>query len=445
VPPLAAERPVKWPPRLRRKLANGLDVVLVESHALPKISAELLFRSGEAASAHIVPGLASMTASVVRTGTATRNSKRIEEDLRRIGADLGVSSGADSSAISFSGLAEFAPKLFELVADLAQNATFPAEELERERRQTIEMLRINRTTPDFLANERLHKVLFGEHPYGTVAPSEQQVEGVKREQLQSFYGEHYRPDNAIMIAVGDFAPERMLAEIERTLGGWKAGERTAPKTPEPPKIAHRRVHFIHQPDSVQTDVLVGTRAITRKNPDWVRLGLANCIYGGAFNSRLVMNIREQKGYTYSPRSTVHGLRQLGYWTAHAAVRNDVVAASLTEIFYEMDRLRSVPVGEAELADARNYMSGVFSMGLATQDGQVGQMAVVYLNDMPEDYLETYRDKVRALTPEDVMTAARRYFDSANAQIVVVGDRGQVGEQAGLFGDLEEFDAHGNHP
>ena len=138
----------------------------------------------------------------------------------------------------------------------------------------------------------------------------------------------------------------------------------------------RRVYLVHVPGAVQTQILAGCHAITRKHADWAKIGLANSLYGGAFNSRLVMNIREDKGYTYSPRSAVHALRQYGYFSVSAAVRNDVVAASLTEVFYELDKLRSLPVPEAELADARNYLSGVFSMSLATQDGLLSQLATV---------------------------------------------------------------------
>jgi len=202
------------------------------------------------------------------------------------------------------------------------------------------------------------------------------------------------------------------------------------------------VYLVHVPGAVQTQILAGCHAITRKHADWVKIGLTNSLYGGAFNSRLVMNIREDKGYTYSPRSGVHALRQYGYFSVSAAVRNDVVAASLTEMFYELDKLRSLPVPEPELADARNYLSGVFSMSLATQDGLLSQLATVALNDLPDDYLETYREKVRALTPADLLATARKYFDSANMQIVVVGDRAQIEDQAKLFGDLEIHDAQG---
>jgi len=156
----------------------------------------------------------------------------------------------------------------------------------------------------------------------------------------------------------------------------------------------------------------------------------------------VMNIREDKGYTYSPRSGVNALRQHGYFSVSAAVRNEVVAASLTEIFYELDKLRALLVPEAELLDAQNYLSGVFSMGLATQEGLLGQLVTVELNELPQDYLETYQAKVRALTPTDLLAAARKYFDSANMQIVVVGDRAQIESQAALFGELEVYDVHG---
>ena len=330
-----------------------------------------------------------------------------------------------------------------LVAELTQQASFPADEFERERRQLVEGLRIERTTPGFLAGERLRRVLFGAHPYGTISPTEAQVESYRLEQLKDFYRQYYRPGNALLVMVGDFSPQAMLAQIEKAFSSWAAGKVEEAPNPALPELHGRRVYLVHLPGAVQAQVLVGNRAITRKHPDWLRLTLANSIYGGAFNSRLVMNIREQKGYTYSPRSGAHPLRQHGYFSIQAAVRNDVVAATLTEIFYEIDRMRSTPVGEDELADARNYMSGIFSLGLATQDGLAGQLATSTLERLPEDYLETYRERILKLTAADVLDAAQKYFDSANAQIVIVGDRAQIEAQAALFGKPEVYDAQGN--
>jgi zinc protease len=442
-PALGPERPVAWPKRTVRTLANGMQVVLVEARTFPKISAQLFFRSGNASVAHTTPGLAEMTASVARTGTATRPLRRIEEDLRRMGADLAAVAGADSSAIGISGVAEFSDGLLELLADLARNASFPEDEFERERRQRIEGLRIQRTTPDFLATERLRRVLFGKHPYAIVAPKEDQVAAYRRNQLEEFYRHNYSPANALLILVGDFSSEPMLEQVEKIFGAWKAPAPAPQKSPAPPRHSGRQVHLVHLPGSVQTQVLVGNLAITRGDPDWYRLVLANSIYGGAFHSRLVMNIREQKGYTYSPRSGISALREFGYFTVHAAVRNEVAAATLTEIFYEMDRIRSLPVTAQELESARSYLSGVFSLGVATQEGALSQLSTVYLDRLPEDYLETYRARIHALTAEDILAAARRHFDSANEQIVLVGDRAQISEQAALFGPITQYDAQGN--
>src|SRR5271156_1584662 len=442
VPELSAERPVTWPKRTRATLPNGLEIVLAEAHSIPKFHGELVFRAGNAAAMHRSPGLAEMTASVVRTGTKTRASRQIEEDLRRIGADLSSSAGADSSAIAFAGLSEFSDQLLGAVNELAREASFPEAEFERERRQKLEEVKLERTSPGFLASERLRKVLFGAHPYGTVSASEAQVAAYRREDLLQTYREFYTPENALLVMVGDFDPAAMTKTIEKVFGDW-IGKK--PQVPAPAASANprgRRVYLVDDPGAVQTQILVGCHAITRKHPDWVKLGLTNSLYGGAFNSRLVMNIREDKGYTYSPRSGVHPMRQCGYFSISAAVRNDVVAASLTEMFYELDKLRALPVPAGEFADAQNYVSGMFSMGLATQSGLLSQLATVAMNELPDDYLETYRGKVRAMTPEDLLATARKYLDSTNMQIIVVGDRRQIEEQARLFGETEIYDAQG---
>ena len=192
VPALTPERPVIWPPRVHKTLSNGLEVVLVESHTIPKFTGELFFRSGNAVTGAKAPGLADMTATVARTGTQQRTSREIEEDLRRMGSDLSSGAGADTSVISFAGLVDFSNDLLGFVSELAQQASFPADEFERERRQLIEGLRIERTTPGFLASERLRRVLFGAHPYGTISPTEEQVTSYRIEQLKEYY-QHVLP------------------------------------------------------------------------------------------------------------------------------------------------------------------------------------------------------------------------------------------------------------
>src|SRR5258705_13870578 len=227
VPALAPERAVPWPKRTKARLSNGLEVILAEAHSIPKFHGELFSRSGNAAAAHRSPGLAEMTATVARTGTTKRASRQIEEDLRRIGADLSSGAGADTSAISFAGLSEFAEPLLGLVDELAREASFPEGEFERERRQKLEEVKMERTQPGFLASERLRKVLFGAHPYGQVSPNEAQVAAYKREDLQAVYRESYTPENALLLLVGDFDSQEMLKTGERIFGGWKGTKPTA--------------------------------------------------------------------------------------------------------------------------------------------------------------------------------------------------------------------------
>jgi zinc protease len=442
VPALAPERPLVFPERTRKRLANGLDVVLVERHSIPKLSLELVVRSGNAAAPER-PGLAEIVAAVVRTGTASRSSRQIEAALRRMGAELSTAAGADTSTIAISGLAEFSRELLGLAADLAANASFEPSEFERERRVMLETLRVERTTPAFRSTERLRRELFGSHPYALLAPGDAEIEAYRVEELAAFYRAHYHASNAMLVAVGDFSAPRLLEEIQAAFDGWSAAAATAAANPPLPEWRGRRIHLVHLPGTVQTEVVVGSRAITRRHPDWLPLILANAIFGGAFHSRLVANIREQKGYTYSARSSVHPLRQHGYLSVRAAVRNEVVAATLTEIFYELDRFRALPPATEELAEAQNYLSGIFSLAVATQSGLLGQLLTVYLNDLSEDYLERYRERIRALTGEDVLRAARAYFDSPNALVVLAGDREQIGRQAELFGAVMTYDAAGN--
>ena len=440
-PALGPERSVAWPQRTVRTLANGMQVVLAEQRTFPRIGVELFFRSGNALVSRSSPDVAELTSRLIRTGTASRSSRQIEEDLRRMGASLGTSAGADASAIAISGLSEFAEGILAMVADLAQHASFLPNEFERERRQRIEELKIERSTPGFLSNEHFRRVLFGDHPYGTIAPREGQLETYKVENLTAFYRKNYVPSNALLIAVGDFSSATMMELIEKTFGNWESAPAPAFAADLKSSARGRTVDLVHLPGSVQTEVLIGNLALNRQNPDWHCAVLANTVFGGAFNSRLIANIREQKGYTYSPRSAFHALRHAGYFSVHAAVRNEVVAATLTEVFYELDRMRALPVSESELSDAINYLCGAFSLGVATQDGLLGQMSTVYLDRLPENYLETFRDKIRALKAEDVLAAARRHFDSPNARIVIVGDRAQVEPQAVLFGDVTVWDTH----
>src|SRR5260221_11635395 len=228
VPALSAERPVNWPKRVKSNLANGLEIVVGESHSIPRFHGQLFFRSGNAAVSHRAPSLADMTAKRVRTGTAKRASRQIEEGLRRLGANLSSNAGQDTSAISFGGLSEFAEPLLALVNELAREASFPEAEFERERRQKLEEVKLERTQPGFLAGERLRKVLFGEHPYAKISASEAQVAAYKIADLQTVYREAYTPANGALLLVGDFESKAILASVEKIFASWSGKKPAAP-------------------------------------------------------------------------------------------------------------------------------------------------------------------------------------------------------------------------
>src|ERR1700694_26101 len=243
VPPLSPERQVIWPRRTRARLDNGLEIVLAESHTIPKFHGELFLRSGNAAAIHRGTGLAEMTATVVRTGTVKRTSRQLEEDLRRLGADLSSHAGADNSAIGFAGLSDLAEPLLQRVSELAREAAFPEPEFERERRQKLEEVKLDRTQPGFLAGERLRKVLFGAHPYAQVAPTEEQVAAYKRDDLVGIYRDFYTPENALLLMVGNFDSAAMLQTIEKVFGNWGGKKPMTPPAPEPAKPHGRRVYL----------------------------------------------------------------------------------------------------------------------------------------------------------------------------------------------------------
>src|SRR5258705_9645391 len=237
VPPLSAERQVTWPQRTTARLTSGLEVVLAESHTVPKFHGELFLRAGNAASIQRGPGLAEMTASVLRTGTAKRPSRQIEEDLRRLGADLSSHAGADNSAVAFAGLSELAEPLLQLVNELAREAAFPEPEFERERRQKLEEVKLDRTQPGFLASERLRKVLFGSHPYAQVAPTEQQVASYRRDDLLSIYRDFYTPQNALLLMRSQNRCPSTAASIAQCAGGWTRNTTAISRSTQPGRAA----------------------------------------------------------------------------------------------------------------------------------------------------------------------------------------------------------------
>src|SRR5882724_7959681 len=443
-PPPGAARPLNLPKITEKKLGNGLTVVLAPLPNVPKVTAILTFRSATNAtdrSKH--PGIAQIAASVANEGTDTRSSKQIKEELRSIGGSLGLGSDADSTNMSATALSEFSAALFALMSDVAQHPSFPENELKLAKENTIQQIRAGRADPSFLVSERFQKAVFGNHPYSFVVPDEKSISSLTRADLRSFVASYYIPNTSTLIVVGDIDVDKTFAEIEKAFGNWKSGTVPAEENPPVPVRDKRQIYFVNRPGSIQSGIYIGNISIPRKDKEYFAIRTANTIYGGSFYSRLTRNIREAKGYTYSPFSSSNTQLKTGSFVAGAFVRNEVTGPTLLEIFYELDRMRVMPVSDEELNAAKEYSTGNFSVELASQSGLAGRINSVYTYDLSKDFINEFRPKIQALTTADIERVAAKYFDTYRAAIVIVGDYDKVKDQVTPFGDVTLFDAEGN--
>jgi len=443
-PAPGAARPLNLPKITEKKLANGLTVVLAPLPNVPKVSAMLTFRSATTASdrdAH--PGIAQIVASVANEGTDTRTSKQIKEELRSIGGTLGLGSDADSTTITGTSLSEFSTQLFDLMSDVAQHPSFPESEVKLAQENTIQQIRAGRADPGFLGNERFQKAVFGNHPYSFVVPDEKSISALKRDDLRAFVTKYYIPNAAYLVVVGDIEVDKTFAEIEKAFSSWKSGTVPPDDNPPVPKRDKRQIYFVNRPGSIQSAIFIGNVSIPRKDKDYFAIRTANTIYGGSFYSRLTRNIRESKGYTYSPFSSSNTQAKAGSFSAGAFVRNEVTGPTLLEIFYELDRMRVLPVTDEELSAAKEFSTGNFSVELASQFGLASRIVSIYTYVLDKNFINDFRPKIEALTTADIQKAAAKYFDTYRAAIVIVGDWEKVKDQVTPFGDVTIYDADGN--
>jgi zinc protease len=427
-----------------RKLSNGLTVVLAPLPNVPKLTTVLTFRSAtNATDREKHPGIAQIAASVANEGTDTRTSKQIKEELRSIGGTLFLGSDADSTTMSGTALSEFSSRLFDLMSDVTQHPAFPENELKLAQDNTIQQIRAGRADPNFLVNERFQKAVFGNHPYSFVVPDEKSISALTRADLRSFVTSYYIPNAAHLVVVGDIDVEKTFAEIEKAFGSWKSGTVPADENPAVPVRDKRQIYFVNRPGSIQSAIYIGNVSIPRKDKDYFAIRTANTIYGGSFYSRLTRNIRESKGYTYSPFSSSNTQLKTGSFIAGAFVRNEVTGPTLLEIFYELDRMRVLPVTDEELNAAKEYSNGNFSVELASQAGLAGRINTIYTYELSKDFITDFRPKIEGLTTADIQRVAAKYFDTYHAAVVVVGDWEKVKDQITPFGEVTMYDAEGN--
>ena len=443
-PPPGPARPLNLPKLTEKKLANGLTVVLAPLPNVPKLSAMLTFRAATNATdraAH--PGIAQIAAGLANEGTDTRSSKQIKEELRSIGGSLSLRSDADQTNLTATALSEFSTRMFELISDVTQHPSFPETELKLAQENTIQQIKAGRADPGFLANERFQKAVFGNHPYGFVVPDEKSINALTRDDLRAFVAKYYIPNAAHLIVVGDIDVEKTFAEIEKAFGSWKGGTLPPDENPPVPVREKRQIYFVNRPGSIQSVIYIGNASIPRSHADYFSIRTADTIYGGSFYSRLTRNIRESKGYTYSPFSSSNTQAKTGSFLAGAFVRNEVTGPTLLEILYELDRMRVLPVTDEELKAAKEFSTGNFSVELASQIGLAGRINTVYTYGLSKTFIDDFRPKIEALTIADIQKAAAKYFDTYHAAIVIVGDWEKVKDQVTPFGEVTMYDAEGN--
>jgi zinc protease len=441
-PAVGPERPFQLAPRIEKTLPNGLRVIVTRQTAIPKVSITLTVLSGYSSDPAELTGLASLTADLIQEGTKTRSSRQIRRDVFGMGGSLSAAASQDFTSISVRGLSEFAPRLIDLVADVAMNPTIPEDEVAILKQQHLQTVSQQKASPQFLANRTFRAALFGEHPYARTSETEASLKAMDRTTLAAFHRDHYRPNNAFLLIVGAIEPDAAIAAAEKAFGGWGRGEVASPPYATPPALSGRHVYFVQRPNSIQSSIVVGNMAVKRSDPRWYELTLANTIYGGAFNSRIVRNIREEKGYTYSPQSALTGFGNTGFYRFAADVRNEVTGATLTEVFKEIDKMRAEGSDGAELQGAKSYLRGIFPIQTATQTGLSATLNNVYVFGLPKDYPEAFRAKIAAVAPEQVKGASATLLGSDNSLIAIVGDWAKVKDQLAAYKNITFLDVEG---
>lgn len=436
-------RPITIPTPRETTLSNGLTLVVVEDRRLPLVSYRLAFRVGGAFDPPALPGLTDLLAGLLPEGTRSKTSKQIADEVARMGASLSAGASSDYTIVAASALAQFNEPVLDLLAEVALEPSFPENEVELAKQNTKESLRQQRAQPSFLASEMVSRVMFGDHPYSVVAPTPESIDRSSRDEFVKFHRAKLVPNNAVFIVVGDVRYNEILSRVESLFSTWERGEDLVANFPAPPVRTKRTAYLVDRHGSAQSNIVVANSGITRTSPDYFPLMLMHTVLGATASSRLFMNLREEKGYTYGAYSNLDARRSAGTFRASAEVRTPVTGDSLKEFFYELERIGNEPVSNKEIADAKSYLTGVFPIRLETQEGLTDQLVQIKMLNLPDDYLQNYRDRVQAVTVEEIQTVARKYVKPDEAALIVVGDGASVLEQIKPYcEDIEIYNTAG---
>lgn len=441
-PKAKAPKPFKLPEIETYQLKNGLKVQLVEDHRVPYVTTFLGFKAGKLLDDSKSLGVAKITAGMLNEGTKSRTSKEIASQIDFIGGSLNAHTGYDFTLISGSSLSNETESLFTLFSDILLNPTFPEDELKLKKKNWLESLKLKRSQPSFLLEERFRKVVFGGHPYGIVSPHPDMIANISQSDLINFHKSHYIPNDAILLVLGDIKKDEIKPLIKKSFASWTPGNRKKVKLPKVPSHKGRKIYLVNRPGSVQSSLKLGNLGIKKTDPDYFRIQVMNEVLGGGAHSRLFVNIREDKGYTYGAYSASATRVHPDVFYAAADVRTNVTAPSLQEFLYELEKIRNLKPKAEEMNTAKKYLTGKFQLGMETQSGLARRLLEVALYNLPKDYLETYTKKIMRVSPDDVRKAARKIIHSKDLVIAVVGDAEKIRPDLEMFAPVEVYSTQG---
>ncbi len=423
-------RPFHLPPTETFSLPNGLKVTMVPYGSIPKVAINIAIRAGSLNESASQVWLADLTGQLMKEGTTSKTSEQVAQAAASMGGSVEINAGPDVTNVSGDVLSEFGPQMVALLADVVEHPLLPASELPRLKQDAVRRLSIQKSQPGPLAREQFLKTLYPDHPYGRLFSTEPMINSFEVEQVRKFYGENFGAARTHVYVAGKFDDEAVKTAITRAFSDWTRGPDPVVAIPKP--VATHGLEVVDRPGAAQSTLYIGLPTIDPSNADFLPLLVMNSLLGGSFASRITSNIREQKGYTYSPNSQVSARYRDAYWVEVADVTTAVTGPSIKEILYEIDRLQKTPPSTAELDGIKNYLAGVFVLRNSSRDGLITQLQFVDLHQLGGQYLETYVQKVYAVTPEQISNMARQYIVNDKLTMVVVGDKSQIAGQISLY-------------
>jgi zinc protease len=436
--PAGQELKVNIPPSTSFTLDNGLRIVLMEYHRLPLIEMQLTVGGGRSIEPDTLAGLAGMTVNLMKLGTTTRTATQIADQVDFIGASLDVNTALDQFMVNAEFLVKDLSTGLELFSDIILHPTFAQEEIERERSQRVASLSQILEDPRSIAGVYFSKRLYGTHPYGKPGVGTKDgLARITRDAVTSFYRAAFIPNNAILVVVGDFKSEEMLAKLKSVFGGWMKGAMPAIPIAGPGFLRGRHVVLVNKPDVTQTQIRIGNTSIDVKNPDRPAIDIANTVLGAGFTSRLVDEIRVKRSLTYNVGSRFSPYRLGGSYSISTFTKHATVRTTIDVALNEVKKIRESGITAWELGKAKNYLTGDFARGLQAPDNLTAQISGVVFYGLPESYLQAYVPRLRAVTLDDVKKAVNKYFHHDDLLIMTVTNAAETKAQMEGLGTIEE--------